>query len=174
MDEPSPVTFLADPLSRITRAERRNLLIASTVGLLVGATGLVPTEISTFGVKFEALEQIWLVRLALAAVVYFGLAFVLYGAPDVIVWWKTYVDYRERVARAGRAWTREDQYEHDEIRSEVAGMDWPYRWSAPAAFLRIAFEFTVPIVFALVAGASLLNRLDALAIASLVDAVGAP
>src|SRR2546423_1716731 len=85
MSGPSPTELLFDPLSDVARKERRNLLIASTVGILVATTGLVPTRLSTLGIEFSPPEQTYFVILMAGVIAYFVIAFVVYGVSDFLI-----------------------------------------------------------------------------------------
>lgn len=159
INDPSPVEYLGDPLSDISRAERRNLLIASAVGILVARAGLVPTRFSTFGLEFQEPQQRVLIWVVLATIVYFFLAFVLYGVADFFIWRKRYQDYLEGVERLTSSWTQEDQKVHDELQERVPDIGWLYQWSRPAVIARILFEFVVPVVFSFYTGVSLACKL---------------
>lgn len=50
----SSIPSLSDPLSELTRKERRNLLIASTVGIAVAKIGIIPEKISALGIDFSS------------------------------------------------------------------------------------------------------------------------
>lgn len=63
--------FLTDPLSEVTRKERRNLLLASTAGVLVAKMGLIPARISVLGVEFSPPAQQAFISLMSLIVGYF-------------------------------------------------------------------------------------------------------
>ncbi len=88
MSEPNPVEFLADPLSPITRIERRNLLLASTAGILIAKAGLIPTQISALGITLSDPNQSTFIVVMALTVVYFLCAFVVYGVADFFIWRK--------------------------------------------------------------------------------------
>ena len=48
---------LQDPLSDVTRAERKTLLGLSAVGLVIARSGLVPSRISALGIEFDRADQ---------------------------------------------------------------------------------------------------------------------
>jgi hypothetical protein len=143
-DLPSPVEFLEDPLSKTCRLERRNLLIVSAVGALVAKAGLLPTRFTTLGLEFQSPEQRGLVVAAIALIVYFVLAFVIYGTTDFLIWRKTYQDYLESIVRLESTWTSEDQRASEEMFKRVTDIAWVYRLH-PAAAARIVFELVFPI-----------------------------
>lgn len=159
MIEPNPVDYLNDPLSEITRTERRNLLIASTVGLLVAKGGLVPSKILAFDIELPVPEQEVFITLVALTVFYFVAAFVIYGVSDFFVWRKKYQDYLEQVSHFQESWSEQDQNSYDELHTSVPKITWLYRCSKPVAFTRILFEYAVPIIFGLVAIAFLVHQL---------------
>ena len=77
---------LADPLSAVTRKERRNLLIAASVSILMAWAGLVPTRIDSLGVTFTASQRAAILLSAVLAVMYFLVAFIVYGSRDRMAW----------------------------------------------------------------------------------------
>ena len=85
MSEPLITDVLADPLSDVTRKERRNVLIASTVALSVVLMGLIPSKVSALGIELGAPAQKSFLVLVAALVLYFLLAFVIYGLTDLFV-----------------------------------------------------------------------------------------
>jgi len=142
----SPVDFLSDPLSEVTRKERRNLLIAGTANILVLKMDLVPSKISTLGVELQLPAQdIFLVSFSIV-VFYLICAFCLYGVADFLVWRKKYQDYLEAVRIENLDWTEHDQQEYDELHEDLPRIHWVYRWSSPVAFARIIFEFVLPVL----------------------------
>ncbi len=147
MSDPSPVDYLGDPLSEITRKERRNLLIAATVGVLVSKAGLIPSKISTFGIELSSPAQDTYIILVALTIFYFINAFVAYGISDFLIWRKKYQDYLVGIERVMQDWTEQDQRYHDELHSQVPDIGWLYSASKPMAFVRVGFEYVVPLVF---------------------------
>src|SRR5262249_23272936 len=79
----SPIEVrLRDPLSDVTRKERRNLLITSVVAAGIVHTGLVPQEITALGIKLSMAHQSAFLKLLAAAVGYFLAAFLIYAVSD--------------------------------------------------------------------------------------------
>ena len=140
--------IFTDPLSQLTRLERRNLLLASFIGVLIAKAGLVPTKFSAFGIDLTAPQQSAFTLAAALIVGYFLLAFLAYATPDLLSWREKYQDYLRRSEIAGRNWTIEDQIEHDEISGALPNIMWLYRSSRPVAYLRVAFDFVLPVLFA--------------------------
>lgn len=73
--------LLEDALTEETRKERRNLLIASTVGIAIVKTGLIPKEVSAFGVVTDVNEKglLWVLT---GVTIYFLIAFLVYAYAD--------------------------------------------------------------------------------------------
>lgn len=145
---PSPIDYLTDPLSPLTRAERRNLLFASFVGVLISKAGLVPTKISAFGIDLSAPQQSAFTFVTSLVVIYFLIAFVSYALPDFLTWRKKHQDYLESVEILGRNWTQEDQMAHDEVQVALPSIRWLYRSSPSVACIRLLFDCVIPILFA--------------------------
>jgi hypothetical protein len=145
MSEPNPVEFLVDQLSPITRAERRNLLLASIIGVLVGKAGLIPTKISEFGITLSSPDQGTFVVVVFCTVIYFLCAFVIYGAADFFIWRKKYQDYLEHVDTYMERWSEQDQHNYEECHSRVPEIAWLYQRAKSVAFVRVFFEYALPI-----------------------------
>jgi amino acid transporter len=162
MTEPDPREYLADPLSAIARAERRNLLLASTVAILIAHVNLVPTRFTALGLEFAPPAQAAFVVITAFVVGYFIVAFGFYAVADLFVWRKRYYDYLAAVERASKDWTLEDQIEHDEIHANLPTLDWYYEWSPRVANVRMLFEFALPLLVGAYAISALIWRMTAL------------
>lgn len=142
MSEPNPVTFLSDPLSDVSRKERRNLLIASTVGALMAHAGLVPTQVSALGIEFPVPAQSSFLVVMAAIVAYFVLAFFIYALADFVIWRKRRHEYIVSLKIA------EDNISYDEEmelhRLNVPSIAWYFEWSPRVAYVRVFFEFVLP------------------------------
>lgn len=158
MRDPGPEDYLVDPLSEITRKERRNLLLATMVGVLVSKAGLVPTKLAAFGVELAAPAQKTFVLLVALSVLYFIGAFLTYGISDFLIWRKKYQDYLEAEEIFMQGWSMEDQRAYDELRESIPDITWLYRWSKPTAFIRILFEYAVPLLFGIYTVSVLIQR----------------
>jgi hypothetical protein len=140
--------LVADPLSEVTRKERRSLLATSAIGVLILRTGLVPERISTFGIEFSKADQTAVLRVLAIVVLYFLVAFVIYAFSDFVSWRITFrgalreahmervqselegisketKDVTETHARRGRRWTRA---------------------ARPTSWARTIFEFLLPVL----------------------------
>lgn len=153
--DPSPVEFLADPLSPIARSERRNLLLAAAAGILVAKVGLIPTQLSALGISLTVTNQSAFVIVVIFTVIYFLGAFFFYGLADFLIWRKKYQDYLEQVERYNQNWTEGNQEAYDELRKSVPDIAWVYRHARSLVFARLVFEFILPIAVGLYAAISL-------------------
>ena len=144
MTEVNITDYLTDPLSETTRKERRNLLIASTIGILVAKMGLIPSQISALGIEFSAPNQQVFIQLVGFIIIYFLIAFVTCGLPDFFIWRKKLQDYLLARNIKASSWTEQDEYYEDEAHHGIARARWLYTMSKPVAFLRIFFEFIIP------------------------------
>jgi hypothetical protein len=146
-EEPSPADYLGDPLIPVSRKARRDLLAASSIGILVSIAGLVPTRISALGVDLSLSQQRNFALVMALVVSYFLAAFVTYGLSDFFLWRKRYQDHLVHVERAAENWDLSDQEEYDEMRARgVPDISWLYRWSKPLVVVRVIFEFALPLV----------------------------
>ncbi|MGZ8379048.1 MAG: hypothetical protein ACXW0Z_17615 [Gemmatirosa sp.] len=98
---------LADPLTAVTRAERKALLGTSAIGLVVVWTGLVPSKISALGVDFSATDQRALLRALAAIIGYFLVAFLSYSANDIVAWRTAFYDAAVGIIKEGPRLTEE-------------------------------------------------------------------
>ena len=88
--EPTQDPQLRDPLSEVTRKERLYLLAISTIGITIEYTGLIPSEITTFGIRFGEADQNYLLIILALVITYFLVAFTLYAASDFLAWRLTF------------------------------------------------------------------------------------
>ena len=155
-----------DPLSEVTRKERRALLGVSLLGLALVKVPLVPTKLSALGVEFADLNQKTFVVLYSLVVVYFLLAFLIYGLTDLVAWSRIEKIRYSAYKKAEEANTPPPKYKlpsayginvtfkNKEVPQHFAGDNPVYRGIASfrvamlASRLRAIFEFAVPIGFA--------------------------
>jgi amino acid transporter len=138
---------LSDPLSEVTRKERKFLLGVSVIGLFVSNSGIVPTKIAALGIELSSLDQKSFLTLLALVVAYFLTAFCIYGIADFLIWRKQYQKLLEQGAKEFLNWDVSDQQAYDEIHEHIPRADWIYTWTKPTAFIRMVFEFFVPIAF---------------------------
>lgn len=165
---PSPRdVLLRDPLTELTRKERRSLLIASALGVTFVKGGFVPSKVSTFGIDFTETDQRSLLLVVSVVVIYFLVGFVLYAASDFInrrgAWVDAFhaaVEESETRPRRKRLipddfedkedpWEEFDRTMHDTyVENWTREMDKNmkyFRLTGPVSFLRMFFEFFLPI-----------------------------
>lgn len=142
--------LLNDPLSEVTRKERRMLLGVSVLGTALIKTGLVPTKISALGVEFDKTNQQALLGLLALVALYFFFAFVIYAAADFLAWRRALVAYRvERM--------REHVRLKHELAEERLHQEEAFLWeqsrgyaffslAGPVSVVRATFEFVLPVV----------------------------
>jgi hypothetical protein len=158
---------LRDPLSEVTRRERRLFLAVSTVCFAITKAGLVPTKISALGIDFSQADQKALLKILAAIVGYLLVAFVVYASADFLGW-------RIAVSQAIGTWWNQNRAEIEKqsteenvSRLEMArklGLD--MRMSAlpagiglagPISLLRALIEFLFPVLFGIYCIRLLLN-----------------
>lgn len=149
MAEPSPgQILLKDPLSEVTRKERRTLLGVSAIGILMVETGLVPTKISALGIEFSLAERAALLKALAAVVIYFLAAFFLYAGSDFLAWrLSLYSAVSELRARRSQSLRIGQEgpggfLVSSRIWSTAAGL---------TSVLRASFEFLIPVLVAIYA-----------------------
>ena len=157
------VLRLRDPLSDVTRKERRALLGASLLGVALVKTGLLPTEVTALGVKLATSDQRMLLFLLAAVCGYFLIAFLAYAASDYVAWQIALQEaLRERIRRSQE--DGDDDYEqmmHSEV-ERVLDERYPWlqrasRYVLPVSRMRASFEFILPVLFAAYAMAVLVQ-----------------
>lgn len=144
MSSPNPIEFLTDPLSNISRSERRNLLISSVIGFLVSKAGIVPKKISALDIELSLPAQGTFVYLVGATIIYFLLAFIVYGLSDFFIWRKRYQDYLEAVEAHMSSWSEEDQKAYEN--TYTPPIPWLYQKAGFIAYTRAFFEYLLPLL----------------------------
>lgn len=152
-----------DPLTEVTRKERRMLLGLSVLGVALVKIPLVPEKIATLGIDFSRPNQKSFLLVYSLIVLYFLVAFLLYALTDYVAWRRTrvrrYQEYtRQRVASdvalgdAGRSMLEEKYQRAAEQSGNYGGLSYrgfaSYQLAEVASWLRALFEFGLPIVFA--------------------------
>jgi hypothetical protein len=160
---------LQDPLSEVTRVERRNLLAASAVGLVIAKAGLVPTKISALGIDFSSANQRALLFIIGAVVCYLVVAFSIYASSDLLAW-RVSVHAAIRGARAA-AQDAAFQWGGSKAKLEDGYAQHRKFWaraSRPMSVVRAFFEVGVPILLGLYAAFVLFTTRPASGLASVV------
>ncbi|MGD0626390.1 MAG: hypothetical protein ABSB32_16935 [Thermodesulfobacteriota bacterium] len=153
-----PEVRLRDPLSEVTRKERRSLLVASIIGIAIAKSGLIPSKISALGIEFGQTDQRSLLMVMAFVTLYFLAAFIFYAASDLIAW-------RLAIYYSMRQGAEEDiqqrRKENGDLRHSVPsekeavakefikkiGTQYNifFSLSRPISFLRAVFEFILPL-----------------------------
>ena len=134
MSSESPLDIsLRDPLSEVTRKERKMLLGISVLSIFITKTGLIPSKISAFGIDFEKTDQQAFQIVMAFVVVYFLVAFFLYGLSDFLAWRISFnqgakIKYQEFFAKMKRGKSSEADGEHK------YPSEWIPKWSTYLAF----------------------------------------
>ena len=148
-DKTSPSQIrLRDPLSEVTRKERRLLLSTALLGIVLVKTGLVPSKVSALGIEFSQTDQQSILRILAFVVIYFLCAFTLYGLSDFLAWrfefvlsvresWRT---QRERERAKGFSVDRDDE---ERFYRQFRLSPFIHRLSSPASVLRAFFDFVL-------------------------------
>lgn len=131
-----------DPLADVTRKERRTLVAASALGIVVAKSGLIPSRISALGIEFGETDQRVLLTALGLVVLYFLFGFLIYGGSDLIAWrlafWRAVDDTAREHKQAQEAEVR---------RHKVLWLRATFWMSGTRAL----FEFVIPVVLALYA-----------------------
>ncbi|SDF20198.1 hypothetical protein [Phytopseudomonas seleniipraecipitans] len=147
-------TRLIDPLSEVTRKERKVLLGLSVLSIFIVGTDAVPTKISALGIEFGAMDQQVFVWLLAAVIAYFTITFIVYASSDYVAWKKEMLDeylegLKEYWSDVYEAPTSGNPYldaiEHDR---QIAFRKHRliYRMTNPISVVRAFFEFLLPVL----------------------------
>ncbi|RZF83596.1 hypothetical protein EXT46_04700 [Pseudoalteromonas sp. CO325X] len=75
-----------DPLSDVTRKVRRNVIVTSTVALIMIYVNLLPSKIDSLGIKFDATHQAILLEIIFFTLLYLCISFLVYSISDFLKW----------------------------------------------------------------------------------------
>ena len=151
MANPSNKHLLDDPLSDITRKERRNLLLVSVLGILVSCGDMMPKKISAIGIVLTGNDHVcWILGMLILTVLYFLVAFLVYGSSDLKIWWEQQLPLRKDTTKSKSTETKDGATVRRFETKILATI---------LAYCRIVFEFIPPIV---VSGAALYGLFCAL------------
>jgi heme/copper-type cytochrome/quinol oxidase subunit 2 len=123
--------FVSDPLSKVTRSERRVLLGVSALGIAIVKTGLVPSKIAALGIEFEQADKRALLIIMGVVILYFLIAFALYATSDYFAW-------RYRYSESLHAYRTNDESAAERAMTGT-------RKPMPIVVLRLLFEFILPV-----------------------------
>ncbi|ENM5764292.1 hypothetical protein V9R53_003991 [Vibrio mimicus] len=141
---------LIDPLSDVTRRERRMLLAVSMLGIFLARAGIVPTKVSALGIELSTSDQKTFLLIIGASLLYFVTAFVLYALSDFIVWKKSILS--DQVQQFSTTDFIPDNLPRFEFESRLYQKNkvW-YSATKPVSICRAFFEFILPILVGLAA-----------------------
>ncbi len=149
---PSPSHIrVRDPLSEVTRKERRALLAVALLGITIRRTGLLPTEVEALGLKFASSDHRALLQILAVVTAYFLVAFILYAASDFLAW---RLALRESIRDAIARRKKQDDLDNEAERDLHHEMRRRYPFLSVNVFLvnwvsiaRAIFEFVLPVAF---------------------------
>ena len=154
--------IVSDPLSPVTRAERKSLLGVCSIALAIEYAGIVPTKISALGIEFSQADQRRLLFALACVVAYYMVAFVTYAWNDHIAWQLSHSSAADQVIEFGRGPDRRrevlsprDPALHPLLRDEYERRS---RFAPAASLVRVFVEFLFPVVLALCAIVALVSR----------------
>jgi hypothetical protein len=137
-----------DPLSEVTRKERRYLLGISTLGFIMVKTGLIPAKITTFGIEFSETDQRSLLFIIGLVTLYFLISFVAYAGSDFVAWRIAINSTRLRLL-GEIAEDRERIYPHEDSHKLQDRLFFLGQLSHPISWGRALLEFLFPFLFGL-------------------------
>ncbi|MBL8440037.1 MAG: hypothetical protein JNK96_02345 [Betaproteobacteria bacterium] len=148
IETPSQIR-MRDPLSEITRKERRALLATALLGVAIVKTGLLPSEITALGIKFAGSDQRALLVILAIVIAYLLVAFIIYAASDFLAWrLALHGAIRERMLKS----RDRDEYEmhvecevEDQMRERFPFLAASPRMVLPVSIARAIFEFILPL-----------------------------
>ncbi|WP_166837937.1 hypothetical protein [Rheinheimera pleomorphica] len=157
---------LVDPLSEVSRKERRMLLGLSMLSLFFTHGGALPTKFTALGVELGTGEQRTFLFIIAVGLLYFLSAFFLYSMSDFIVWRKKMTEEYIKESRGmiqSYMYDNSPQNQYDaEVQFEEEKAWRKYQiWSRltkPMSLLRAIFEFMLPIIVAIYSIANVLTH----------------
>lgn len=142
---------LRDPLSEVTRRERKALLGTSVLAVALVKAGLLPTEITALGVTLAASDQKALLVLLGFVILYFLGAFLLYGGSDLVTWRVSQREALREIIRKLRFGAEDEQGIMFEVEREFNQRKGEMYMTSflvgPVSVLRALFDFALPLLF---------------------------
>lgn len=141
----SPVEILLhDPLTEVTRKERRILLGACAIAFTIARTELVPSKISALGVEFTAGDQKSLFSIMALFITYFLWAFLTYAISDFVAWRVAYYSAVSELAKYMKEGSGIGSLRIKKSPFERKSIVWG-GISRPVSILRALLDFAVPV-----------------------------
>ncbi len=75
--------IVSDPLTDVTRAERRSLLLLSLAAVIVAQAGLIPSRIPAVEIELHASDRLALLYVLVVVLFYYLFAFYIYSRSDL-------------------------------------------------------------------------------------------
>ncbi|MDR3579158.1 MAG: hypothetical protein P4L44_04240 [Oryzomonas sp.] len=149
--------LLKDPLSELTRKERRMLIVVSSIAITMIKTGLVPSKISALGVEFTTANQSSILNMIAYIIVYLLVAFAIYAFSDFVEWrvnfYKSIISSNEQELMATFAYNVEKS-DVGELKKIIQNLkNKSILWnstSKPVSIVRILLDIVFPILLGFV------------------------
>src|SRR5437762_2235765 len=150
---------IRDPLSEVTRKERRFLLGISIIAIALVRTGLVPSRISALGIEFSQTDQKSLLSILALVTLYFLVAFSLYAISDFVAWRLAFVEALKEwsAQQAEFVTSRQEEIRADIYRKHAVRFRYVSLLAGPVSFFRAIFEFLLPLLVGVYATVLLLK-----------------
>lgn len=147
-------TKLTDPLSEVTRKERKVLLGVSVLSIFIVGADAIPTKISALGIEFGAMDQQVFLWLLAAVIAYFTTTFVVYASSDYVAWKKEMLseyfdelkEYWSEIYRQPESSSPYQQAIEEDQRKALHKHRLIYQVTNPISALRAFFEFLLPVL----------------------------
>ncbi len=147
-------TRLTDPLSEVTRKERKVLLGVSVLSIFIVGADAIPTKISALGIEFGAMDQQVFLWLLASVIAYFTATFVVYASSDYVAWKKEMLgehfqelkEYWSEVYRQPESSSPYQQAIEEDQQKAMHKHRFIYRMTNPISMLRAFFEFLLPVL----------------------------
>jgi len=144
-----PHLKVKDPLSEVTRKERRSLLAVSLIALVIVKVGLLPEEITTLGIKFAAHDKGGLITIFVFTISFYLIAFLIYALSDFISWRLAFIAERKKSFKESReTLIKEGVVLEEDLKISILENKWD-SVSTTTSRIRAIFEFIVPIAIAI-------------------------
>jgi hypothetical protein len=142
--------LIKDPLTEVTRRERRTFLGVSILAIAVIKANLIPNRLTAFGVEIDHVRHEALVTVLTAIVLYFLFVFVAYAFSDFLGWRIAFWEARRASAVEGEKAQKAVDEGADEDSPEVAECYRRQRaWSQkaiPTSAVRAFLDFGLPVL----------------------------
>ncbi|MDP1946488.1 MAG: hypothetical protein Q8L77_03220 [Nitrospirota bacterium] len=154
--------LLQDPLSEVTRKERRTLLGLSILSLAVVNAHLVPSEINALGMKISEINEKALVYILGAIVGYFIATFLAYAFPDFVIW---KINLLKGMKATALEKIKSPEFDDANKAEQLANMigifdakmsSWA-SWAGLISIVRVIFDFVLPALVGFYALYALVN-----------------